>query len=121
MCDHGYTIWPSTLPPCPILASIAAGVVAAGADLIDRGWKMEPNTMDCDIPVALRFLASAAKEPDAHWMLAAADEIERLRLTDEERKAIKVAAGVLEDEYYGTSCKEELQAEQTIRALLARL
>jgi hypothetical protein len=40
---------------------------------------MEPNTMDCDIPTALRFCASAAKTADAHWMRAAADEVDRLR------------------------------------------
>ena len=47
--------------------------------------------MQCDTPEALRFLASAAKTAEAHWMKAAADEIERLRLTDAEREAIEWA------------------------------
>jgi hypothetical protein len=44
---------------------------------------VEPNSMQCDTPEALRFLASAAKTAESHWMKAAADEIERLRLTDD--------------------------------------
>ena len=37
-----------------------------------------PNTMTCDTPTALRFLASAANASEAEWMLKAADDIERL-------------------------------------------
>ena len=51
----------------------------------------------------------------------AACEIERLRLTDEEREAIQLAAEVVDDEYYGTNCKKELAAAATLRALLERL
>ena len=41
---------------------------------------MKPNTMDCDTPEALRFLASACERPtEDEWMRKAADEIERLR------------------------------------------
>jgi len=53
---------------------------------------VEANSMQCDTPEALRFLASAAKTAEAHWMNAAADEIERLRLADAEREAIERAA-----------------------------
>ena len=49
---------------------------------------VEANSMQCDTPEALRFLASAAKTAEAHWMNAAADEIERLRLTDAELAAL---------------------------------
>jgi len=41
---------------------------------------VEPNSMQCGTPEALRFLASAAKTAEAHWMKAAADEIERLHM-----------------------------------------
>jgi hypothetical protein len=46
---------------------------------------------------------------------------QRLRLTDEEREAIQLAAEVVDDEYYGTNCKKELAAAATLRSLLARL
>jgi len=42
-------------------------------------------------------------------------------LTDEERAAIEIAAAELDDEYYGTNCKEELAAAATLRKLLKRL
>ena len=59
---------------------------------------VEANSMQCDTPEALRFLASAAKTAEAHWMNAAADEIERLRLTDAEREAIVTALAFLREE-----------------------
>jgi hypothetical protein len=106
-------VWPSTLPPCPILGSVFQSLVAAGADHIDKEWKkMEPNTMDCDIPVALRFCASAAKTADAHWMRAAADEVERLRLTDAEREAVRHFAEAI----HAFACPYAA----TLRALLER-
>jgi hypothetical protein len=51
----------------------------------------------------------------------AADEIERLRLTPEERKAIEIAAGVIEDEYLGTSCTDKLGAAVLLYGLLDRI
>jgi hypothetical protein len=42
-------------------------------------------------------------------------------LTDEEREAIEIAAAELDDEYYGTNCKKELAAADTLRKLLERL
>jgi hypothetical protein len=42
-------------------------------------------------------------------------------LTDEERAAIEIAAAELDDEYYGTNCKKELAAADTLRSLLKRL
>jgi hypothetical protein len=42
-------------------------------------------------------------------------------LTDEEREAIEIAAAELDDEYYGTNCKKELAAADTLRSLLKRL
>ena len=48
-------------------------------------------------------------------------EIERLRLTPEERKAIEIAAGVIEDEYLGTSCTDKLGAAVLLYGLLDRI
>ena len=75
---------------------------------------MKPNTMDCDTPEALRFLASACERPiEAEWMRKAAAEIERLRLTDAERQAIRRAAAVA-DEFH------DLRLSTTLRGLLER-
>ena len=46
------------------------------------------------------------------------DEIERLRLTDAEREAIKAAIACCEDITYGSEAEPEAAA--TLRALLAR-
>ena len=56
---------------------------------------MKPNTMDCDTPEALRFLASACERPiEDEWMRKAADEIERLRA---EVAVLKESAAKLHD------------------------
>jgi hypothetical protein len=81
---------------------------------MERQMNVEPNSMQCDTPEALRFLASAAKAAEAHWMKAAADEIERLRLTDAEREAIERLAIHCAD----TSC---VDTAKTLWGLLQRI
>jgi len=41
---------------------------------------MQTNTVECDIPTFLRFLARPSMPAESEWMRKAADEIESLRL-----------------------------------------
>lgn len=38
MCDDDSVIWPSTLPPCPVAASIVTAMQIAMAQKIDEAW-----------------------------------------------------------------------------------
>jgi hypothetical protein len=59
-----------------------------------------------------------AESDPAGAITAAADEIDRLRLTDEEREAIKSGIAACEDITYGSATDQE--AADTLKALLAR-
>jgi len=52
---------------------------------MERRMTVEPNSMQCSTPEALRFLASTAKTAEAHWMNKAAEEIERRWIPVSER------------------------------------
>jgi hypothetical protein len=39
MCDDDSVIWPSTLPPCPVAASLVTAIQIAMAKQMDEGWK----------------------------------------------------------------------------------
>ena len=83
---------------------------------------MEPNEMACDTPTALRFFASAANKVESDLMRKAADEIERLRLTDAERKMLEWAILSLQNSSsarVGVAMDNTLAAQQ-LRKLLER-
>jgi hypothetical protein len=44
MCDDDSVIWPSTLPPCPVAASIVTAVQIAMARRLDEAWQ-EPKAV----------------------------------------------------------------------------
>lgn len=39
MCDDDSVIWPSTLPPCPVAASIVTAIQIAMAQQMVEAWK----------------------------------------------------------------------------------
>jgi hypothetical protein len=79
---------------------------------------MNQNSMTCDTPEALRFFATASEKAASEWMRKAADEIERLRLTDEERRVILVARDAYADDDGNAEC-ESIAA--VLSGLLERL
>lgn len=44
MCDDDSVIWPSTLPPCPVVSFIITAFQAAMAQRIDEAWN--PTTVE---------------------------------------------------------------------------
>jgi hypothetical protein len=74
------------------------------------------NTMDMDIVESLRWIAKSAKPMDARHMELAAAEIERLRLTSSERKAIEAAIA-----YMQPVANYDSSAQATLLGLLERL
>jgi len=96
-------------------------------DIVERlrVWCHRPDHLAIKVLLdeAARSITDWRLEADVHRKRAAAAvaEIARLRLTDDEREAIEIAAAELDDEYYGTNCKKELAAAATLKKLLERL
>jgi hypothetical protein len=86
----------------------------------ELGTDVDDEVTVTDIVTRLRRWTHAVDAaPASDLMDEAADEIERLRLTDEEREAIKAGISACEDIVYGGATDQE--AADTMRRLLDRL